>query len=1102
MPWPCRRFQPYNANDSPVRIRASLEVDLTTDTERVCKTILQQIDHYFSPPVRFYSLQERLDKGESVDEIFAGPQLTQGFIDSAELQANRRRTELRASDLIRLFMDVEGVRTVKQLEFLEGGKWLLKLDHKAIPKLDQPRLFYQRGSQITLITGDDDNLKTEQFGVQLSFTDDSQATNSGLSPKPNEFPPIAAQDRQIGAPYYSIQHQFPDTYGINSNGLPASASPRRQAQAKQLKAYLLLFDQILANYFAQLANVGRLFSITPADPDTATYFSQILDDPSLGLDEDAPNALGLWTAPDKDDRRTRLDNYVNTAVNHIERKNRFLTHLLARFAEQLPDHLQQHTLGQRIRYKQAYLQQYADLSQRRSTRAALEQRIRLKLGLDKTADLYLVEHILLRPIPEDKVPEDKGQTAPILKLRDDIPNGDPYSLRISVVLPNDLSIMLSIDLEDLQASICAEIPAHLNIDFLLLDAQSLQDFKAVYQHWQQIISDSSAHHHQVVRAARDRLIDLLGFGCTYPLSDLVVSAERVPYNEKANIRISNSQSDVIYQLYDEKGIAVLCEEGTTCHVIGNGKEAQLTTPPIDEDKTYRILACKRLTDNDICTDTHPYRVYLQQPAKFRVGLNTHLEAEIIQETDAEGNNLQPSVTLLISPIGSIDPTAARLIYFEHRVEVEIRNTQEGVKYRLFSTKDGTEATALSSAVTGLGGGNPISILSQAVTEDTNIYIQVTEKPLTGDSDNQKSAWLDTELPLKVRANTNLLVAATPNPIVAYAANPIIRLQATQASAHYRAFCHSLEDNEFVFGNGSGDLLSIPVPDYPDEPVQVISPAWQAIWQGIPTGYTTTTGTGAQGNGGELDLVLMDPLTEDSLIILQAEKQHQTGNTHIPSAVQLHQPIVLLAQPDPTPALFLRIFVTAGEAHAIQVANGQTGVFYHFRLATDGEDISLPAYFHQWATNETQTDKGIGRLRIERDFVIATTTSPKTPVLELTTPLPAEATLYISARKARTNVAIELANTVSLPAIPVIQAPQTVVAGDTASIQIQSTKEVHYQLWQAEQLVAEADGDGNLLELTTAAMSENTTFMLRSIHDVAGGMHVEFEQTILIQVVSS
>ena len=55
-----------------------------------------------------------------------------------------------------------------------------------------------------------------------------------------------------------------------------------------------------------------------------------------------------------------------------------------------------------------------------------------------------------------------------------------------------------------------------------------------------------------LRGARDRLVDLLGFGETYPLQDVPVRAEEliVPIETTAKIPIDPGQSDVLYQLRD------------------------------------------------------------------------------------------------------------------------------------------------------------------------------------------------------------------------------------------------------------------------------------------------------------------------------------------------------------------------------------------------------------------------------------------------------------------------------------------------------------------------------------------------------------------------
>src|SRR5208283_1048375 len=90
-----------------------------------------------------------------------------------------------------------------------------------------------------------------------------------------------------------------------------------------------------------------------------------------------------------------------------------------------------------------------------------------------------------------------------------------------------------------------------------------------------------------LRDARDRLIELLGLGKTYPLQDLPVRGEQltVAPNVATQIFIDDSQPGVIYQLFDGKNPVELALEG-------NGARLGLKTPPITEDITYRILARK------------------------------------------------------------------------------------------------------------------------------------------------------------------------------------------------------------------------------------------------------------------------------------------------------------------------------------------------------------------------------------------------------------------------------------------------------------------------------------------------------------------------------
>jgi hypothetical protein len=72
---------------------------------------------------------------------------------------------------------------------------------------------------------------------------------------------------QVFSPAYSsLQNHFPDCYGINEKGLPGGSSDLRRAQALQLKAYLLIFDYLIANSLHQAGNTKLLLGLSNAMP--------------------------------------------------------------------------------------------------------------------------------------------------------------------------------------------------------------------------------------------------------------------------------------------------------------------------------------------------------------------------------------------------------------------------------------------------------------------------------------------------------------------------------------------------------------------------------------------------------------------------------------------------------------------------------------------------------------------------------------------------------------------------------------------------------------------------------------------------------------------
>lgn len=81
-------------------------------------------------------------------------------------------------------------------------------------------------------------------------------TNGGEQPERRTFEPG----------YRSIQYDLPNCYGVNHQGPPTGASPQVQAQILQLKAYLSVFDFLIAGVDQQVANISKLLTLTGEIP--------------------------------------------------------------------------------------------------------------------------------------------------------------------------------------------------------------------------------------------------------------------------------------------------------------------------------------------------------------------------------------------------------------------------------------------------------------------------------------------------------------------------------------------------------------------------------------------------------------------------------------------------------------------------------------------------------------------------------------------------------------------------------------------------------------------------------------------------------------------
>lgn len=283
---------------------------------------------------RYETLAQQMD----LADIFTGPLTQHGYIYSDALNAHSSTKPL--EELNGLVAQIDGVKKVYRLELVDSnGKALdtqtidqksfflkfpedvaqqqwLKIDFNPGKTTDPAGVVKARGETIEKLMEE-----TRRYLQKLEF--EYRAFRTNKTNAANFYPLPQGRPHTYSA-YYSVQHHFPNVYGINSAGVPGSESAARKQQAQQLKSYLYPFEQLLANMLAHIQNLQQLFSLN--EQPNHSYFSQYLDNHHI------PNFVELYT-----DSKTGLAEVQAIQARHdpaSDRKSRALDTLLAMYGEE------------------------------------------------------------------------------------------------------------------------------------------------------------------------------------------------------------------------------------------------------------------------------------------------------------------------------------------------------------------------------------------------------------------------------------------------------------------------------------------------------------------------------------------------------------------------------------------------------------------------------------------------------------------------------------------------------------------------------------------------------------------------------------------------
>jgi hypothetical protein len=453
-------------------VTATATVDGRAESEAIVAELLYRAGLYLAPEIRRKPLTELVQAGIATSQIFEGPLLRNGFIDDSQLAAKPESID--CTHLVSAMASTPGVLSVNDVRIRVGRRIYDVTDTIEVPQGEILQLDQEMTSATLPIRllrhGTPCRPDPNRVRQELEKRWRNHRRIHPLARDYNQAFPVPHGRHRDLAQYASVRTLYPELYGVGPKGLPADAPPLRRAQAKQLKGYLLVFEQLLADYLAQLAHARDLLS---ADP-TADR-GQREHPPAATV----PDAAELMIESDEIDApRAGNDQWT-------DRRNRTLDLLLALYAADVPSTPGGHTesaaqsetliemklellrtLTRTTRQCGHGFDYLAETSSRNAS--GLEISSRIQLGKAQTNRLHVVEHVLLRSARNLY-----GMSIAFGQF--------DYAFTVSAVL--HVPEADAGRRREIAAVLRANTPAHIAVLPRFLDAERIQFFEALYAGW-------------------------------------------------------------------------------------------------------------------------------------------------------------------------------------------------------------------------------------------------------------------------------------------------------------------------------------------------------------------------------------------------------------------------------------------------------------------------------------------------------------------------------------------------------------------------------------------------------------------------------------------
>ncbi|WMW80514.1 hypothetical protein RF679_18020 [Undibacterium cyanobacteriorum] len=412
---------------TPFTLAGDIEIDDSRSRAEIYADIIFRCAKLVTSGSQITRFEEALREGKTWDEILSGPLTERGYIDEASFL--QESYDIDVIKLITLIRHIPGVLRVNQLSLIdEQGQTHehLQFDHHdancpVLHFINTPemilalRLHYSKNATLEPMVAEDIeqvlSVRTQReihaFGEQVTlflrkYEFEHEAFRRNRARLDQLIPLPKGEARQFDE-YFSLGEHLPAIYGVNHFGVPQSEPDAVHAKARQLKAYLFPFEQMMANYLSSLQHLRQLYSLDPCLD--RSYFTQFLSN------QEIPNLEVLYT---NKANQAELERIVAGQDNFEERRNRVLDSLLALYGENYPEtelrrydvYFKQY-VGRQILLNKIYLLRHlCDLSSGRGTGRCLtnawhhdatspiERKVRILLGsFQEQQDPSLISHL-------------------------------------------------------------------------------------------------------------------------------------------------------------------------------------------------------------------------------------------------------------------------------------------------------------------------------------------------------------------------------------------------------------------------------------------------------------------------------------------------------------------------------------------------------------------------------------------------------------------------------------------------------------------------------------------------------------------------------------